>query len=231
LRPHRSYASTWNRAVFGPSLPAAPDWFKSASRTGDEISIEILPFSDHPDRIGASTVSRARTTLFRDGVKIGETADAGFGRFAVSPEPAAYRLEVEAARAEVSELSTSVSSSWTFRSGHVDGTRLLPVSVLRFTPRLDGADSAPSGQRFVVPVTVQQQEGAAVIRTLSVEASYDDGRSWRRVPVHGSGTGQGWQAVLQHPAGAGFVSLRASAVDLDGNQVEQTIVRAYRLRA
>jgi hypothetical protein len=34
-------------------------------------------------------------------------------------------------------------------------------------------------------------------------------------------------AIVQHPAGAKFVSVRGSARDVLGNQVEQTIIRAY----
>jgi hypothetical protein len=52
--------------------------------------------------------------------------------------------------------------------------------------------------------------------------SFDDGASWRRVPVV-AGT-----AIVAHPAGAGFAALRASATDTAGNTVEQTIIRAYR---
>jgi hypothetical protein len=35
-------------------------------------------------------------------------------------------------------------------------------------------------------------------------------------------------AIVQHPTGNGFVSLRATATDTDGNSLTQTIVHAYR---
>jgi hypothetical protein len=38
-----------------------------------------------------------------------------------------------------------------------------------------------------------------------------------------------WWAVVQNPA-SGFVSLRASAADQDGNTVTQTIIRAYQVK-
>ncbi|GAA0926792.1 hypothetical protein GCM10009560_28950 [Nonomuraea longicatena] len=37
--------------------------------------------------------------------------------------------------------------------------------------------------------------------------------------------------MLRHPAGDGFVSLRAKATDTSGNTVEQTVIRAYRIAA
>jgi hypothetical protein len=43
-------------------------------------------------------------------------------------------------------------------------------------------------------------------------------------------TGDHWVARLFHPADADFVSLRAAATNGAGNRVEETILRAYRLR-
>jgi len=57
--------------------------------------------------------------------------------------------------------------------------------------------------------------------------SYDDGGSWRRVPVFGIGLNR--LALVAHPAGPGFVSLRSRATDSKGNFVEQTIIRGYRI--
>jgi hypothetical protein len=57
--------------------------------------------------------------------------------------------------------------------------------------------------------------------------SYDDGATWAAVPVKPSR--EGWIATVRHPSGAGFVSLRATAVDSAGNTVTQTVVHAYRL--
>jgi hypothetical protein len=62
-------------------------------------------------------------------------------------------------------------------------------------------------------------------KQLSVEVSYDEGKTWQRVLVTAQLT-----AVLHHPANATSVSLRASATDRDGNTVKQTVIRAYTLR-
>jgi hypothetical protein len=79
-----------------------------------------------------------------------------------------------------------------------------------------------------VPVVVEGQPGsaAAANRQLTVEVSYDDGATWRPVPV--TRVPGGGMAVLHHPTAAGFVSLRAVATDTAGNTVEETILRAYR---
>jgi hypothetical protein len=59
--------------------------------------------------------------------------------------------------------------------------------------------------------------------------SYDDGGTWQTAPVRRGDDGQ-WLASVRHPAGATFVSLRATATDGAGNTVDQTIIHGYRLR-
>jgi hypothetical protein len=120
------------------------------------------------------------------------------------------------------EVSTAVDVAWTFRSAHADGFSRVPLSVVRFTPRLED-NAAPHG-RFLVPVALQRADGSLTQpRHLTVAVSYDEGRTWQRA------TTQGDQVVLTHPAGAGSVSLRARARDRD-TTVEQTIIRAYLLQ-
>jgi hypothetical protein len=77
-------------------------------------------------------------------------------------------------------------------------------------------------------VKVQTQPYANVARPdlLGVEVSYDDGASW--VATRLRRTGDGWVAQVRHPTKPGFVSLRATAKDRNGNSVSQTLVRAYR---
>ncbi len=76
-----------------------------------------------------------------------------------------------------------------------------------------------------MPVRVDVQEGSAAARnrSLTVEASFDDGKTWQRVSVRDG------EAELRHPNRAGFVSLRATAVDRSGNTVTQTVIRAYEI--
>ncbi|MET7458950.1 S8 family serine peptidase [Nonomuraea sp. NPDC005501] len=227
-RSGRAYTEAWNRGVFAPALPWAghPD-SDGVSRTGDVISTGLLMYGDARGSLGYSSRATQRTALYRDGTLVGEQPEI-VTSFTVPASEAAYRLVVETERGAPATLSTRVSCVWTFRSGHVAGDTpaRLPVSVVRFSPALDADNSAPSGRRFTVPVTVQPLEGSAArpVRRPAVDVSYDDGATWSRAAVHGSAV------VLRHPAGAGFVSLRARAVDEAGNTVEQTVIRAYRIR-
>ncbi len=60
-----------------------------------------------------------------------------------------------------------------------------------------------------------------------VEVSFDDGTSWRQVPVRGR-HGQRW-IIVEHPENAEFVSLRTSIGDPAGNTAKHAIIRAYAL--
>jgi len=78
-------------------------------------------------------------------------------------------------------------------------------------------------------VKVERQAGAGTVqvRTLTVQVSYDDGATWQPVPLES--TPDGGVARLSHPKRAGFVSLRATMADTDGNTSEVRIIHAYRI--
>ena len=226
-RSGRRYDTAFNRPVFGPSAPASPNPY--LFRRGDQITADLWLFGDGAGNLGDSMVDRARTTLFRDGRQVGETPLPGIGRFTVPAGPAEYRLESEAVRsAELSPFATSVSGTWTFRSDTVAGTatRPLPLSVVRFTPKLDDSGATPAGRILRVPLVVEQQRGAdnGRIGRIDVEVSFDDGKTWSRTPVIGR------TALVRNTGQAGaWASLRIAATDSEGNAVRQTVIHAYRL--
>jgi len=227
-RADRTYHEEWNSGVFAPSL-AAPysfDGWQGVTRAADSIGIDVPLYTDGAGHPGESQTSNTSATLFRDGVKIGGTDGTRFGSIDVAPSDASYRLELHAERGAPFTLSTKTTIVWTFRSGHVDGTTpiALPLWSIRFTPELDRYNTAPGNGGYPVPVFVTPQPGAhtGTLVGLTVEASFDDGATWTPSQLHDN------IAVVRHPGGAGFVSLRAKASDGAGNTVEQTIIRAYR---
>lgn len=227
----KRYAERWNRAVFGPSLidPVSP--LEYLTRAGDTMVVAAPSHSDSEHRFGMTTDESGRVVVYRNGTKVAETSDP-FAQIDVPAAGGRYRVETETAHGAPIALSTRVSTAWTFRSGHVGGDepRRLPVSVVRFAPPLSQLNTAPAGRAFTIPVTVQRQPDSAAkpCRTLAVQVSYDDGRTWTAARVDRVDDGA-WQVRLRHPDRAGYVSLRASARDTAGNTVEQTIIRAYQL--
>ncbi|MFJ6676441.1 S8 family serine peptidase [Actinosynnema sp. NPDC091369] len=221
-----THRERFNDPVFSPALPESRSPY--LARSGNEISFAVPLFTDRAGNGGNAAVSSARTTLLRNGTKVGETAYAANGLFAVPAGAAAYRVETDAVRAAgTSEFATRVSAAWTFRSDTTTTAEYvpLPLSVVRFTPELDAGGAAPRGQALRVPLTVQQQEGATNGRVdrIDVEVSFDDGTTWTAVPVSAN------VATVTTPNAAGYGSVRVRATDSNGNALEHTVIRAYKI--
>ncbi|TQM80111.1 subtilisin family serine protease [Saccharothrix saharensis] len=221
-----THRERFNDPVFSPALPESRSPY--LARSGDEISFAVPLFTDRAGNGGNAAVSSARTTLLRNGTRVGETPYAANGLFPVPAGAAAYRVETDAVRAAgTSEFATQVSAAWTFRSDTTttDEYVPLPLSVVRFTPELDAGGAAPGGQALRVPLTVQQQEGATNGRVdrIDVEVSFDDGTTWTAVPVSAN------IATIANPNTTGYGSVRVRATDSGGNALEHTVIRAYKI--
>lgn len=208
----RSSVARWNRGVPGPLFPPPQEPEQWVTRNGDTVIVAVRMFSDSGGHVGDAAYRSARATLHRDGVLVGEAETVG-GVFEVPPEPGTYRLAVAV---QPLAYDTRIEAVWKFRSGHVPGTewRPLPLRAVTFDPPLRPDGTAPTGETFTVPYTMTTQE-APVVRP-GVSVSFDDGATWSPATVTASAV------VVDHPATAGWVSLRATAPGM-----EQTIVRAY----
>ena len=218
-----------NAAVFGPAFGE----FRYVGRSGNDMILSPGMFSPAGNWFSLfSRTTAARTVLERNGQVVFDEPTPGGFVTGLGPEPAAYKLSIDATRGEPNRLSTKVSAEWTFRSGQTSSegepTRL-PLSTVRFAPPVNDRNTAPAGKVWVVPVEVQRQPDSAAgrVRTLTVEVSFDDGATWKSVPVIRSG--QQGVVLVKHPATAGFVSLRAASTDSAGNTVKETIIRAYQI--
>src|SRR5262249_43936938 len=128
-RAGQSYTESWHQAPFGPAFPGRtlfsllPDFSGAPVREGDTLLLEPSMFSDQatPAR-GSLSQASVQLTLSRDGqVLAGNPAVID-----VPPDPALYRLDVDATRPDDTfSLSTHVTAAWTFHSQHADGTVVL----------------------------------------------------------------------------------------------------------
>ncbi|WP_367127376.1 S8 family serine peptidase [Saccharothrix sp. HUAS TT1] len=221
----RTYDRSFGAPVIGPVMYSGA--YPNLTRAGNEVSVSLSLFGDREGNEGYSRTTSARTALYRDGVLVGENDNSGHGVFAVPPGPAVFRARTEVTRApEVSDFSTRIEVDWTFRSDTTTRERRLPMSVVRFTPALDGTGSAPAYRPLTVPLVVDGQRGVdnPPLRRFRVEVSYDDGASWTSLPVLGR------VALVGNRAEPGtFASLRVRAADDRGGELSQTVIRAYRL--
>jgi subtilisin family serine protease len=218
FEPGRKYERSNLRAVSSPRLgrPSLVRWSEGGgvTRTGDVVTVEISPFG------GSGWVENWRNTgygsveLKRDDVVVGYT-DARHGAIHAPERTGKYQLTMDASRDSLA-LSTSVHTVWGF-SAAADGK--LPLLEVDYTVPVDLRNSWKAGVPMPVKFTASRTSGT--VRGLRAYASFDDGVNW--VPV---------KSIIP-PGGApgGYVSLRVVAEDTDGNTVDQTVLRAYRLRA
>ncbi|MCE6995060.1 S8 family serine peptidase [Saccharothrix sp. S26] len=221
----RTYDRSFGAPVIGPVMYSGD--YPNLTRAGNEIAVSLSLFGDRDGNEGYSRTTSARTALYRDGKLVGENDSSGHGVFAVPSGSASFRVRTEVTRApEVSDFSTRIEVDWTFRSGTTTRERRLPMSVVRFTPELDGTGSTPAHRPLTVPLVVDQQRGVdnPPLRNFRVDVSYDDGVSWTSLPVLGRA------ALVGNRAEPGtFVSLRVHADDGGDRALSQTVIRAYRL--
>ncbi|MER6167580.1 S8 family peptidase [Streptomyces violaceorubidus] len=232
-RAGRHYTERFNTGVFGPSLgdtsTAPPIVTPGISRNGNVIRAYLPQYNDGARHWNTHSGTLRESSLLVDGKEIAEPDGVSpaedLARYTVPAGDGTYRLTLDSSRdPEVESVSTRVRSVWTFRSAKTpEGTwSALPLSAVRFTPRLTPASTAKAGGRFEVPFHVEGAAAGERPKRLAFAVSYDGGNTWQAARAV-----DGTHLVLRHPAGAGSVSLRAELTDARGNTLVQTIERAY----
>jgi hypothetical protein len=223
----KTYRQNWNRAVFGPTVRGD---YPSIAREKNTIYGWVSLAGDGVGNEGWSRWDKSASALYRNGKKVKATNEWG-DSFVVPAAEATYRFTTSAVRRGPHVLSSQIDVAWTFKSKTVAGDKplSLPVSSVRITPPVDQTNTAPAGRTVKLGVTVTRQKGSAAkaVKSLVVEVSYDDGKTWKKAVVKGSGAT--WTAAVTHPAAAGFASLRVQLTDQGGNTLKQTVKRAYRI--
>ncbi|MCE7082972.1 S8 family serine peptidase [Streptomyces sp. ST2-7A] len=236
--PYRSrpagskHSETLQVGVFGPN-PAAGGLL----RDGDLIFGGLAPLADGRGNDGFTSFDAARTTLYRNGeVLIDEEEPADYLFLEVPAEAADYRLETSLSRADTpyGAVSSRVETAHTFRSAAPpEGEETeLPISAVRYQPKLALDSTAKAGKKTRVPLTVVGAAAGKNAKSLRVEVSLDGGKTWKTVKVTGKATDKHDKRsfTVHNPAAGGSVSLRAHLTDTDGNTTEQTIIDAWRTR-
>ncbi|MEU7412584.1 S8 family serine peptidase [Streptomyces sp. NPDC042638] len=230
----------WFRPVWHPWLGSGLGW--GQQRAGNQIQLNTPGWGDSgPDHTGFGDVwsdgsgMSQTTAVYLDGTLV----DRGTGSAAyVWDAPAdehAYKVVTDTALdAGHWQPATEGHTEWTFRSAATpaDHWTRLPLVNLGFDVDTDLAGTVRGGRRTPVGIGAQYVAGAAGTGTLGggrLEVSYDDGTTWRTVPLT-AGRGASWHGTLSVPRDAAHVSLRASAHDDRGGSVTQEIIRAVAVR-
>lgn len=228
FEPGRTYRMTLNTGVHGPVVSPSPAF--GGTRTGRQWQVCVPMFADGAgNETDVNDTVRARLTS--GSTLVGTLTDpcsrAGGG---MPTGTARYRLTLTATRGKDYKDSDRVDAEWTFTSRADGGTKAvaLPLSVVRFHPKLSLTDTAKAGTRITVPLSLQGPAAAkGHLKSLTVRVSYDGGQTWKTVTVHTDHAGKRY-LTLTHPKKPGTVSFRASLTDTDGNTATETIHTAYR---
>ncbi|WP_124269903.1 S8 family serine peptidase [Streptomyces sp. ADI96-02] len=218
-KPGRTYTRTVNTAVFGPLIDGKFGVF----REGDAIYGYLPLLADGPGNEGAPEFSAVKTVLYRNGKQIGQNSNPldGYDGFMVPSGAADYKLTSTVRHSkQISPLSTRVDVSWTFRSQKTDSARL-PVSTVRFTPAVGDDGRAPAGKKVSVPVKVQGAAAGKNLKSLTVQVSYDNGKTWKKAAVTKGAIS------VKNPAKGKAISFAADVTDKKGNTSSVKIYSAY----
>ncbi|WP_433435820.1 hypothetical protein [Nonomuraea sp. CA-141351] len=120
---------------------------------------------------------------------------------------------------------TSVNTVWTFHSAQAATAAYAPLYTVRADAHTDLTgrvrDRNPAVDITLDPCYATGEE----ITTVTAQVSFDDGATWAKVPVvH---IADRWRAHVLQPRGENHASLKITGVDVSGNSVEQTTVRAF----
>ncbi|TDD59399.1 hypothetical protein E1263_15260 [Kribbella antibiotica] len=218
-RAGRTYHEQRNVAAFG--IGGA-----GASRLGNDLEVSAGNYGDGSGARGYVVTDSAGTTLTRDGEQIATSNSFGYAFVSGQPAGEATYKFVTTGTQSLAPFATKVDLTATFKSSASPTRTAVPFSVVRFQPKVDGQNLATRTKVTALPVVVNGVK-ASQVKTLTVEVSGDDGKTW--TPAKVRRTGQGFTAVFNTPAGAG-ISLRTSVTDKAGNNTTQSVLNAYRLK-
>jgi hypothetical protein len=225
-------AATWGDGPMSAGL--VPSRFPYAmNRSRSDWLNGITPLFSGPD---PAEINRSRAgvtgvaTLSCDGAELARNErKPQVHNYYVPPDATGeLTLEVELERASPwSELGTAASAAWTFHSESTGSSN--PVDMATVAMDATGISGGYASSRLpqLVSFDVQRQGRDADTQSLRFEVSYDDGKTWWKVPV--ARAGDHALAMLFHPPRAEYVSVKLSEKDSLGNTFTQTTIRSYGL--
>ncbi|MFJ8863457.1 S8 family serine peptidase [Streptomyces sp. NPDC102451] len=226
----------WFKPVWHPWLGTGLGW--GQERSGNNLQFNTPGWGDSgPDHTGFGDVwnddtMTQFTEVYVNGARVDRTMSSGAYARNAPAEEAEFRVVTDTTLDPARwRLSTKGHSEWTFRSEEtpVGSWAFLPLINLGFDVDTDLKGDVRGGSRLPVGISAEYVKGAPDTGTLgggTLEASYDDGRTWQKVALKKSSRGTAWTGELRVPNSAEFVSLRAGATDDRGGSVTQEIIRA-----
>ncbi|MFE7747487.1 S8 family serine peptidase [Streptomyces sp. NPDC057428] len=225
--------ASWFAPVQHPRLLQDSLLANAPNRVGDFIGLYGLPaYGDAGGHAGTAfdSGSTVHASLYQGSTLLADGDD--LINSDVSPATLPYRLVEDTTRDVPGRpYSTRTHTEWDFTSGHLSPTTKESLPLVQLDYAVPTDLSGKARRRAGITVIPSQSVGTSAgrFRTVALDLSYDDGVTWTHTPPsHKVSTG--WHFTLNAPAEARFVTLRATAQDTAGNNVVQTVVRAFGLK-
>jgi hypothetical protein len=208
----------------GPLVPTGRPWGDDSRRDQNRLQItENMTLGDAAGNKGSDHSATTSITLSSGG----EVLKTANGVTLIADVPSlqqTYRLQQTTTRkVGWSQLSTKITSDWTFRSAGPSYAKLPLMDLAIAASGLDQrnrAGAAPVG----LTVRPSTRQIPAVDTVDRLEWSADDGVTWTELPLTESADGAA--ATLEVPPTAAFVSLRVTASNDQGGALRRTVLRA-----
>lgn len=205
----------WNRAPLGLAFTGDP-----LHMEGGWLYTGLSPFSG-PDA-ATSAFTEGTLTLDVNGERVLDTPTNEYDRYGFAGDLAGAGVLRMSGVRDVPWSAIGTSSSAEFRWS---GAPTLDVARLNAAGVVDGY--AAAGRPQLLALTVAHGRPGSAITGMGLEVSYDDGRTWRVVPLVRAG--ETAMASLTHPAGATSVSTRLT-VSGSGSSSVVTTIRSWGLK-
>jgi subtilisin family serine protease len=245
-RAGRLYHQVWWGPLVHPAIPPPATGARSApvlgggytpvTRYRDAIRIN-LPHYSYGGALAGTIYEqfgdRSTVTLDSDGEVLG-TSTWPKVQYTVPAEQRWYDLNLDVVNGagNWSDTSTRTHTTWHFASARTDESgSVLPLIQVDYGLDTDAYNAVPADTSYPLWLSPDYQpEAHGPGRfTVQVEVSLDDGATWQPADVERAGNR--WRAEMPAASGPGFVSVRVSATDADGNRITQQINRAWKVAA
>lgn len=231
----RTYAQTFNAAVFSPSPLLGPEvngnTLNLSETFGNCLLVDAVSQGPGTESVGLYPTD-PQGWLY-EGTKLIAHA-SGYGANFTATIPAAtqtYTLKLETTRVAsdnvpLTGLAKSITATYTFKTAAGDASlggdsfwpRMIPEGVSE-------TNTAAGGSRTTVPITFDTLAGPIAAHDVAVWASANGGKTWTPLPVAHSGTT--WTVTVSNPRQAGYVSLKVQGEDALGFATTVSAINAY----
>ncbi|UOE53655.1 S8 family serine peptidase [Bacillus sp. CMF12] len=227
----------WFSPVVRPSLG---EGYWAPKRQGSGLQINVPAWADAGKGNTGGTeydvsVQNQSSKLYLSDTLLKEGKGQALAAYTGIPKERTQFRYVTDAKRDENRWNTSVRThtEWTFWTEELQDAWQYNLPFLTLDYQVD--TDVNGNAKVNVPTSlslsvgkVKDAIGYGKVEGATLEVSFDEGISWKKVKLTQSG--DNFEATIENPINAKSVSLKASAWDDEGNKITQEIIKAYGLK-